>query len=209
MIVMKRTAAAAAAALIAVTSVIPAFAAGKSLTEVNITVDGPAAGDKGTEKPDVTTSAEGVTVVSSQWVQANDMLKPFEGTFADGEEYGIIVNLKIDEGYSIADSDFKITVNGKSASANISAGEISVMHSLRAVKADSNTAGKISTADSTRDSSSDSSADSGRNYGNSNNSNGSIPTNEGNGTFIIFGILILIIAAGGVAYFIYVKKNKK
>lgn len=208
MIKMKRLFAAAAAGLIAVTSAVPAFAAEKQLTEVNLSVESPVAGNKGSEKPVVTTSAEGVTVVSSQWVQANDMLKPFKGTFAEGEEYGIIVNLKIEDGYTIEDPDFKITINNETVSANISADEISVMHSLRAGKKNNDSPGKTSTGDSTSDSSSDSTNDSGKNYDNSNNANGSIPTNEGNATFIIFGVVIGIVAVAGVAYFIYTRKKK-
>ncbi len=188
----------AAAVLLALSAVTPAAAAEKSVGSIELGVTAPTAGEKGTAAPKVTCSTEGAQVVSAQWTEPGDVLTPFEGVFAEGTEYGVTVNIKINEEYGISDSDFKVTVNGEPASANIKPGEISVMHSLVAVK------GGASTSDSTADST----ADSGKSYDNSNNANGAIPTNEGNGTFIIFGVVIGIIAAAGVAYFIYTKRKK-
>ena len=109
--------------------------------------------------------------------------------------------MSVEEAYELSETDLKITVNGKSVSGTIGDNSISVFSSVKAVseKKDS-TPDSASTADSAT---SDSATTDG-----ANNANGSIPTNEGNGTFVLFGVVIGIVAVAGVAYFIYIKKNK-
>ena len=130
-----------------------------------------------------------------------EILEPFKGTFAEGKEYGVEVDMSVEEAYELSETDLKITVNGKSVSGTIGDNSISVFSSVKAVsdKKDS-TPDSASTADSAT---SDSATTDG-----ANNANGSIPTNEGNGTFVLFGVVIGIVAVAGVAYFIYIKKNK-
>ena len=135
------------------------------------------------------------------WLNADEILEPFKGTFAEGKEYGVEVDMSVEEAYELSETDLKITVNGKSVSGTIGDNSISVFSSVKAVsdKKDS-TPDSASTADSAT---SDSATTDG-----ANNANGSIPTNEGNGTFVLFGVVIGIVAVAGVAYFIYIKKNK-
>ena len=191
----------AAAAIVTLTSLTPVFAADKSIKEINITVEAPKAGESAAEKPVVSVDAEGVKVTNAVWLNADEILEPFKGTFAEGKEYGVEVDMSVEEAYELSETDLKITVNGKSVSGTIGDNSISVFSSVKAVADE-----KDSTPDSA--STSDSATTDSATTDGANNANGSIPTNEGNGTFVLFGVVIGIVAVAGVAYFIYIKKNK-
>lgn len=202
---MKRKLTAVFAAAVMLLQAVPAFAAeNRQIQQINITVAAPADGQKADEKPKVNTDCGGITVTNAYWADAEDITKPFEGTFDGGSEYPVVINLSVEQDYEISESDFTVKVNGTSASGTIEAGSITVYSSVKA--APENNGGSTKDSPSTADSAT---ADSGRSYDSSNNANGSIPTNEDNKTFIIFGVVIGIVAAAGIAYFIYTKKNGK
>ena len=130
------------------------------------------------------------------------MLTPFEGTFETGKTYGVTVDVQPGEGMQFSETDLKVTVNGKTAVCNVGDGKLTVFAEVKAA----NSAKAAATTDSaTPDSAT---ADSGKNYDNTNNANGAIPTNESNATVVIFAVVVGIAAAGGVAYYI-ITKNKK
>lgn len=200
---MKKIIVGAAAALTAFASVLPAFAAGQNIvTDIAVTVDTHIAGTPATQPPKAEVKSEGVVISDAGWTKSNDMLTPFEGTFETGKTYGVTVDVQPGEGMQFSETDLKVTVNGKTAVCNVGDGKLTVFAEVKAA----NSAKAAATTDSaTPDSAT---ADSGKNYDNTNNANGAIPTNESNATVVIFAVVVGIAAAGGVAYYI-ITKNKK
>ena len=200
---MKKIIVGAAAALTAFSSVLPAFAAGQNIvTDIAVTVDTHIAGTPATQPPKAEVKSEGVVISDAGWTKSDDMLTPFEGTFETGKTYGVTVDVQPGEEMQFSETDLKVTVNGKTAVCNVGDGRLTVFAEVKAA----NSAKAAATLDSaTPDSAT---ADSGKNYDNTNNANGAIPTNESNGTVVIFAIVVGIAAAGGVAYYI-ITKNKK
>lgn len=200
---MKKIIVGAAAALTAFSSVLPAFAAGQNIvTDIAVTVDTHIAGTPATQLPKAEVKSEGVVISDAGWTKSDDMLTPFEGTFETGKTYGVTVDVQPGEGMQFSETDLKVTVNGKTAVCNVGDGKLTVFAEVKAA----NSAKAAATTDSaTPDSAT---ADSGKNYDNTNNANGAIPTNESNATVVIFAVVVGIAAAGGVAYYI-ITKNKK
>lgn len=200
---MKKIIVGAAAALTAFASVLPAFAAGQNIvTDLAVTVDTHIAGTPATQPPKAEVKSEGVVISGAGWTKPDDMLTPFEGTFETGKTYGVTVDVQPGEGMQFSETDLKVTVNGKTAVCNVGDGKLTVFAEVKAA----NSAKAAATTDSaTPDSAT---ADSGKNYDNTNNANGAIPTNESNATVVIFAVVVGIAAAGGVAYYI-ITKNKK
>lgn len=200
---MKKIIVGAAAALTAFASVLPAFAAGQNIvTDIAVTVDTHIAGTPATQPPKAEVKSEGVVISDAGWTKSDDMLTPFEGTFETGKTYGVTVDVQPGEGMQFSETDLKVTVNGKTAVCNVGDGKLTVFAEVKAA----NSAKAAATLDSaTPDSAT---ADSGKNYDNTNNANGAIPTNESNATVVIFAVVVGIAAAGGVAYYI-ITKNKK
>ncbi len=200
---MKKIIVGAAAALTAFASVLPAFAAGQNIvTDIAVTVDTHIAGTPATQPPKAEVKSEGVVISDAGWTKSDDMLTPFEGTFETGKTYGVTVDVQPGEGMQFSETDLKVTVNGKTAVCNVGDGKLTVFAEVKAA----NSAKAAATTDSaTPDSAT---ADSGKNYDNTNNANGAIPTNESNATVVIFAVVVGIAAAGGVAYYI-ITKNKK
>ena len=200
---MKKIIVGAAAALTAFASVLPAFAAGQNIvTDIAVTVDTHIAGTPATQLPKAEVKSEGVVISDAGWTKSDDMLTPFEGTFETGKTYGVTVDVQPGEGMQFSETDLKVTVNGKTAVCNVGDGKLTVFAEVKAA----NSAKAAATTDSpTPDSAT---ADSGKNYDNTNNANGAIPTNESNATVVIFAVVVGIAAAGGVAYYI-ITKNKK
>ncbi len=200
---MKKIIVGAAAALTAFSSVLPAFAAGQNIvTDIAVTVDTHIAGTPATQPPKAEVKSEGVVISDAGWTKSDDMLTPFEGTFETGKTYGVTVDVQPGEGMQFSETDLKVTVNGKTAVCNVGDGNLTVFAEVKAA----NSAKAAATTDSaTPDSAT---ADSGKNYDNTNNANGAIPTNESNATVVIFAVVVGIAAAGGVAYYI-ITKNKK
>lgn len=200
---MKKIIVGAAAALTAFSSVLPAFAAGQNIvTDIAVTVDTHIAGTPATQPPKAEVKSEGVVISDAGWTKSDDMLTPFEGTFETGKTYGVTVDVQPGEGMQFSETDLKVTVNGKTAVCNVGDGKLTVFAEVKAA----NSAKAAATTDSaTPDSAT---ADSGKNYDNTNNANGAIPTNESNATVVIFAVVVGIAAAGGVAYYI-ITKNKK
>lgn len=200
---MKKIIVGAAAALTAFSSVLPAFAAGQNIvTDIAVTVDTHIAGTPATQPPKAEVKSEGVVISDAGWTKSDDMLTPFEGTFETGKTYGVTVDVQPGEGMQFSETDLKVTVNGKTAVCNVGDGILTVFAEMKAA----NSAKAAATTDSpTPDSAT---ADSGKNYDNTNNANGAIPTNESNATVVIFAVVVGIAAAGGVAYYI-ITKNKK
>ena len=200
---MKKIIVGAAAALTAFASVLPAFAAGQNIvTDIAVTVDTHIAGTPATQPPKAEVKSEGVVISGAGWTKSDDMLTPFEGTFETGKTYGVTVDVQPGEGMQFSETDLKVTVNGKTAVCNVGDGKLTVFAEVKAA----NSAKAAATTDSaTPDSAT---ADSGKNYDNTNNANGAIPTNESNATVVIFAVVVGIAAAGGVAYYI-ITKNKK
>ena len=200
---MKKIIVGAAAALTAFASVLPAFAAGQNIvTDLAVTVDTHIAGTPATQPPKAEVKSEGVVISDAGWTKSDDMLTPFEGTFETGKTYGVTVDVQPGEGMQFSETDLKVTVNGKTAVCNVGDGKLTVFAEVKAA----NSAKAAATTDSaTPDSAT---ADSGKNYDNTNNANGAIPTNESNATVVIFAVVVGIAAAGGVAYYI-ITKNKK
>ncbi len=200
---MKKIIVGAAAALTAFASVLPAFAAGQNIvTDIAVTVDTHIAGTPATQPPKAEVKSEGVVISDAGWTKSDDMLTPFEGTFETGKTYGVTVDVQPGEGMQFSETDLKVTVNGKIAVCNVGDGKLTVFAEVKAA----NSAKAAATTDSaTPDSAT---ADSGKNYDNTNNANGAIPTNESNATVVIFAVVVGIAAAGGVAYYI-ITKNKK
>ena len=200
---MKKIIVGAAAALTAFSSVLPAFAAGQNIvTDIAVTVDTHIAGTPATQLPKAEVKSEGVVISDTGWTKSDDMLTPFEGTFETGKTYGVTVDVQPGEGMQFSETDLKVTVNGKTAVCNVGDGKLTVFAEVKAA----NSAKAAATTDSaTPDSAT---ADSGKNYDNTNNANGAIPTNESNATVVIFAVVVGIAAAGGVAYYI-ITKNKK
>lgn len=200
---MKKIIVGAAAALTAFASVLPAFAAGQNIvTDIAVTVDTHIAGTPATQPPKAEVKSEGIVISGAGWTKSDDMLTPFEGTFETGKTYGVTVDVQPGEGMQFSETDLKVTVNGKTAVCNVGDGKLTVFAEVKAA----NSAKAAATTDSaTPDSAT---ADSGKNYDNTNNANGAIPTNESNATVVIFAVVVGIAAAGGVAYYI-ITKNKK
>ena len=200
---MKKIIVGTAAALTAFSSVLPAFAAGQNIvTDIAVTVDTHIAGTPATQPPKAEVKSEGVVISGAGWTKSDDMLTPFEGTFETGKTYGVTVDVQPGEGMQFSETDLKVTVNGKTAVCNVGDGKLTVFAEVKAA----NSAKAAATTDSpTPDSAT---ADSGKNYDNTNNANGAIPTNESNATVVIFAVVVGIAAAGGVAYYI-ITKNKK
>lgn len=200
---MKKIIVGAAAALTAFASVLPAFAAGQNIvTDIAVNVDTHIAGTPATQPPKAEVKSEGVVISDVGWTKSDDMLTPFEGTFKTGKTYGVTVDVQPGEGMQFSETDLKVTVNGKTAVCNVGDGKLTVFAEVKAA----NSAKAAATTDSaTPDSAT---ADSGKNYDNTNNANGAIPTNESNATVVIFAVVVGIAAAGGVAYYI-ITKNKK
>ena len=200
---MKKIIVGAAAALTAFSSVLPAFAAGQNIvTDIAVTVDTHIAGTPATQPPKAEVKSEGIVISGAGWTKSDDMLTPFEGTFETGKTYGVTVDVQPGEGMQFSETDLKVTVNGKTAVCNVGDGKLTVFAEVKAA----NSAKAAATTDSaTPDSAT---ADSGKNYDNTNNANGAIPTNESNATVVIFAVVVGIAAAGGVAYYI-ITKNKK
>lgn len=196
----------AVAAAIALFSALPAFAAEeKIITDVSLTVEAPQAGAYTAEPPAVKLDSEGIKLngdkAVSQWTEADYQTVPRE--FTAGKEYGVSVAICPEDGYRFSDNTITLTVNGAKASGSLESDGMVVYATVKAEAA------KTATQDSADPSTKDSATpDSGKNYDNSNNANGAIPTNEGNGTVIIFAVVIGIAAAAGVAYFIITKKKK-
>ena len=201
---MKKIIVGTAAALTAFSSVLPAFAAGQNIvTDIAVTVDTHIAGTPATQPPKAEVKSEGVVISGAGWTKSDDMLTPFEGTFETGKTYGVTVDVQPGEGMQFSETDLKVTVNGKTAVCNVGDGKLTVFAEVKA--ADSAKAAEASRDSATPDSAT---ADSGKNYDNTNNANGAIPTNESNATVVIFAVVVGIAAAGGVAYYI-ITKNKK
>ncbi|MEE0958045.1 MAG: hypothetical protein UH734_08210 [Ruminococcus sp.] len=202
----KRLICSAAAALITLTSALPVFAAeDKVITDVSLTIEAPQAGAYVSDPPSVKLDSEGIKLngddAVSSWTETDYVTVPKK--FTAGEEYGVSVAVCPEDGYKFSDNTITLTVNGEKASGSLESDGMVVYATVKAeVK-------KSATGDSAGSSTKDSATpDSGKNYDNSNNANGSIPTNEGNATVIIFAVVIGIAAVAGVAYFIITKRKK-
>lgn len=211
---MKRIIIGAAAALIAASCAVPVFAAGtKTVTTIDLAVNTVIAGTSSEQPPEITVKCEGVTVTNTGWTMADDMLAPFKGTFAEGKTYGVTADVQPDGDRRFSETDLKVTVNGKTAVCTVGDGKLTVFAEVKAEKAASDDKTVKTTkpaAAATPDAATPDAAtsDSGKNYDNTNNANGAIPTNESNATVIIFAVVIGIAAAGGIAYFIITKRKK-
>lgn len=196
-----------AAALLA-SSVVPALAADKTVSEIKLTIDAPVAGEPVSTAANVSLDSEGIKLCDKdavgKWMESDSLTAPVTATFESGKSYSVSVSVCPEEGYSFSGNTLKLTVNGKTADGTMNSDGVTVYSVLEAEAPQTD-----ATPDTAIGSSSDSaSPDSGKNYDDSNNANGSIATNEGNATLIIFAVVIGIAAAAGVAYFIITKRKK-